>query len=60
MTYPDRELARDQKRLALWIAIIALIVAAFILEQTFRDRVCISAAQVDSTGTVTSTPVTCS
>lgn len=59
MTYPDRELARDQRRLIFWLAVVCIIVTAFILQSAFKDRTCISAATLDSTGTVVSTPIVC-
>lgn len=60
MTYPDRELASDHRRLIFWLAVVCIIVTAFILQSAFKDRTCISAMTLDSAGTVVSTPVECS
>lgn len=60
MTYPDREVRiRDRHWLTFTVVLLLLVYLAFAAEASFRNRVCISAATVDSTGTSTVTPVVC-
>jgi len=60
MTYPDRQPRRDSR--ILWLILVILFLAIYLpfaLEAKARQEVCISAATIDETGTVVSTPVVC-
>lgn len=63
MTYPDRQVTLSDRRVIMFWTVLILIVmvtfAAFAVEAAIRNRVCISAATIDSTGTTTLTPEVC-